>query len=48
MDLASRWADQSWPSARLHAQILAPLPQGTFPGVDDTDLYAFLERHATT
>ena len=47
-DLASRWADQSWPSARLHAQILAPLPQGTFPGVDDTDLYAFLERHATT
>jgi len=47
-DLATRWADQSWPSARLHAQILAPLPQGTFPGVDDSDLYAFLERHATT
>ncbi|RYV51564.1 XRE family transcriptional regulator [Pengzhenrongella frigida] len=47
-DLASRWSDQSWPSARLHSQILAPLPQGRFPGVDDTDLYAFLERHATS
>jgi len=47
-DLARRWAEKSWPSARLHAQILARLPQGTFPGVDDTDVYAFLEEHATS
>ncbi|QTE31225.1 helix-turn-helix domain-containing protein [Pengzhenrongella sicca] len=45
-DLAERWADQSWPSARLHSQVLAPLPQGTFPGVDDTEVYAFLDQHA--
>lgn len=47
-DLARRWADQSWPSAHLHSQILAPLPQGTFPGVDDTEVYAFLDRHASS
>jgi transcriptional regulator with XRE-family HTH domain len=44
--LAARWAGQSWPSARLHAHILAPLPSGTFPGVDDSEVYAFLESHA--
>src|SRR6478752_3825574 len=37
--LASRWAGQAWPSARLHAHILAPLPSGSFPGVDDSDVY---------
>ncbi|OIQ84918.1 anaerobic benzoate catabolism transcriptional regulator [mine drainage metagenome] len=47
-DLTARWADQSWPSARLHAQVLAPLPGGTFPGVDDAEVYTFLERHAPT
>ncbi|WP_308468043.1 helix-turn-helix domain-containing protein [Rathayibacter soli] len=45
-DLADRWADQAWPSARLHAHILSPLPTGTFPGVDDSEVYAFLEEHA--
>ena len=45
--LAARWSDHSWPSARLHAQILSPLPQGTFPGVDDAEVYAFLDRHST-
>jgi hypothetical protein len=25
---------------------LAPLPSGTFPGVDDSEVYAFLESHA--
>jgi len=47
-ELAKRWADQSWPSARLHSQTLAPLPHGTFPGVDDTEVYAFLDQHAST
>lgn len=44
--LSSRWSGKAWPSARLHAQILAPLPQGTFPGVDDTEVYEFLQAHA--
>jgi predicted transcriptional regulator len=46
--LAATWAEKSWPSARLHAQVLAPLPSGMFPGVDDAEVYAFLEKHATT
>ncbi|WP_402462277.1 helix-turn-helix domain-containing protein [Isoptericola aurantiacus] len=45
-DLADRWEGASWPSARMHQQILAALPRGVFPGVDDTDVYEFLERHA--
>lgn len=46
--LAEHWSAHAWPSAALHAQILAPLPSGTFPGVDDSEVYAFLERHAGT
>ncbi|WP_437582472.1 helix-turn-helix domain-containing protein [Paramicrobacterium sp. CJ85] len=46
--LESKWREQSWPSARLHTQVLAPLPSGRFPGVDDNEVYAFLERHAGT
>lgn len=44
--LAGRWAGRAWPSARLHAHVLSPLPSGTFPGVDDAEVYAFLEAHA--
>jgi len=44
--LADKWREQSWPSARLHTHILSPLPSGTFPGVDDSEVYDFLERHA--
>lgn len=43
--LTEHWEGKAWSSARLHAQILSPLPQGTFPGVDDRELYEFLERH---
>ena len=45
-ELSKRWAHKAWPSAKLHAHILAPLPSGTFPGVDDSELYAFLEAHS--
>jgi len=45
-DLASRWAGKAWPSARMHAHVLSPLPSGQFPGVDDIEVYAFLDRHA--
>jgi transcriptional regulator with XRE-family HTH domain len=45
-DLTERWEGVSWPSARMHQQVLAALPRGVFPGVDDTEVYSFLERHA--
>ena len=45
-ELASRWEGMAWPSARAHSHILAALPAGTFPGVDLTEVYDFLERHA--
>ena len=45
-DLAERWADKSWPSARTPTSLLAALPTGTFPGVDQTEVYQFLESHA--
>jgi transcriptional regulator with XRE-family HTH domain/predicted transcriptional regulator len=45
-DLAEHWAGQAWTSAKVHANIFSPLPSGTFPGVDDRELYEFLESHA--
>ena len=44
-ELTSRWAGQAWPSARVHSHLLAALPPGTFPGVGDTYVYTFLDRH---
>ncbi len=43
--LAARWDGMAWPSARAHSHILSALPSGSFPGVDDADVYAFLDRH---
>jgi len=43
---ASRWAGKAWPSARVHRHMFSPLPRGDFPGVDDTEVFAFLDRHA--
>lgn len=45
-ELRSRWEDKAWPSARMHANVLSPLPAGEFPGIDDTEMYEFLSRHA--
>jgi XRE family transcriptional regulator, fatty acid utilization regulator len=44
--LAERWEGNAWPSARAHSHILSALPTGAFPGVDDVDVYEFLERHS--
>ncbi|SDS75585.1 helix-turn-helix transcriptional regulator [Paraoerskovia marina] len=44
--LAARWQDQAWPSARPHASMLAAMPTGAFPGVDQTEVYQFLDAHA--
>lgn len=43
-DLAARWEGKAWPSARVHSHLLAAMPPGVFPGVDDTDVLRFLER----
>ena len=43
--LAARWEGMAWPSARAHSHILSALPTGSFPGVDETDVYEFLDRH---
>jgi predicted transcriptional regulator len=45
-DTASRWHGRAWPSARVHMQMFSPLPSGEFPGVDDSEVYSFLDRHA--
>jgi predicted transcriptional regulator/DNA-binding XRE family transcriptional regulator len=45
-ELAARWGGKAWPSARVHMQMFSPLPSGAFPGVDDSEVYAFLDRHA--
>lgn len=44
--LADRWAENALPSARLQSSLLAAVPAGSFSGVDQTEVYAFLEAHA--
>jgi predicted transcriptional regulator len=43
--LATRWEGMAWPSARAHSHILSALPTGSFPGVDESDVYEFLDRY---
>ncbi|HPT95788.1 MAG TPA: helix-turn-helix domain-containing protein [Microbacteriaceae bacterium] len=45
-DVAERWSGKAWPSARVHTHMFSPLPRGAFPGVDDNEVYTFLDRHA--
>lgn len=45
-DLTERWSGKAWPSARVHTHMFSPLPRGAFPGVDDDEVYTFLDRHA--
>lgn len=44
-ELSDKWDGFAWPSARAHAHLLYAMPSGIFPGVDDAEVYAFLERH---
>lgn len=46
-DLAQRWGGRAWPSARVHSHLLAAMPPGVYPGVDDTAVLQFLERQQT-
>jgi predicted transcriptional regulator/DNA-binding XRE family transcriptional regulator len=43
--LSARWDGMAWPSARAHSHVLLALPAGGFPGVDEADVFEFLERH---
>ncbi len=42
--LQEKWAGYAWPSAQAHSHLLAALPPGTFPGVDSTEVFEFLEK----
>lgn len=35
-----------WPSARAHSHLLAVMPPGVFPGVDDREVLEFVASHA--
>ncbi|APF41785.1 helix-turn-helix domain-containing protein [Neomicrococcus aestuarii] len=43
-DLAREWAGQAWPATRANAHLLAAMPTGAFPGVDQTEVYQFLKN----
>jgi XRE family transcriptional regulator, fatty acid utilization regulator len=45
-DLAAAWAGHVWPSSRAASSQLAAMPAGPFPGVDETEVYRFLEKHS--
>ncbi len=44
--LAETWAGHAWPTARAASSQFAAMPMGSFPGVDETEVYQFLERHS--
>lgn len=47
-DLLRSWGGRAWPSARARTHMMAALPPGAFPGVDETEVYLFLEQQRGT
>ena len=45
-DLAARWEGWAYPSVRPNSHVLAAMPVETIPGVDTSEIYEFLDRHA--
>lgn len=45
-ELTAKWDGYVWPSTKAHSHVLAALPAGSFPGVDITEVYEFLDRHS--
>ena len=45
-DRPGRWAGNAWPSTRANSHLLAAMPPGACPGVDETEVYSFLQAHA--
>ncbi|MEA2001198.1 MAG: helix-turn-helix domain-containing protein, partial [Actinomycetota bacterium] len=46
-ELAARWEGWAFPSVRPNSHVLAAMPVETFPGVDTTEIYEFLDRHSS-
>jgi hypothetical protein len=46
-ELASRWEGWAFPSVRPNSHVLAAMPVETIPGVDTTEIYEFLDEHAS-
>ncbi len=44
--LAAAWAGHVWPAGRATSSQLAAMPPGSFPGVDETEVYRFLEKYS--
>lgn len=44
--LAETWQGKAIPAARANTHLLAAMPEGAFPGVNDTEVYEFLARHS--
>ena len=42
----NRLAGQRLALGQVHSHLLAAMPPGVFPGVDQTDVLTFLERHS--
>src|ERR1700744_2018395 len=45
VSLAERWEGNPWPAAAGPPHLLSVLPAGNFPGVDDADIFEFLDRY---
>lgn len=43
-DLSSVWFGNAWPATRANTHLLAAMPTGAFPGVDETEVYRFLQQ----
>ena len=46
VELGAKWEGAAWPSPKAAGRIVAALPAGTFPGVDMSEVYEFLERNS--
>ncbi|MHC6175364.1 helix-turn-helix domain-containing protein [Glutamicibacter sp. X7] len=41
--LSELWSGNAWPATRANTHLLAAMPTGAFPGVDETEVYRFLQ-----
>lgn len=45
-ELEAEWGGHAWPAARTNAHILAAMPTGAFPGVDEVEVFQFLQEQS--
>lgn len=46
-DLEAAWGGNARPAARANAHLLAAMPSGAFPGVDEVEVFRFLQAQAS-